>query len=40
MKDFETLYRRYASAVFRFSWGLCGDRALAEDLVSETFLRV
>ena len=40
MKDFETLYRRHASAVFRFAWGLCGDRAAAEDLVSETFVRV
>jgi len=40
MKEFETLYRTHASAVFRFAWGLCGDRAQAEDIVSETFVRV
>lgn len=40
MDAFEKLYRQHASAVFRFSWGLCGDRASAEDLVSETFVRV
>ena len=40
MDDFETLYRQYASAVFRFAWGLCGDRSTAEDIVSETFVRL
>ena len=40
MNDFETLYRQYASAVFRFAWGLCGDRSTAEDIVSETFVRL
>ena len=40
MNDFETLYRQYASAVFRFAWGLCGDRNTAEDIVSETFVRL
>lgn len=40
MDDFITLYRRHASAVFRFAWGLCGDRSAAEDLVSETFTRL
>ena len=40
MEEFEALYRRHASAVFRFAWGLCGDRSGAEDLVSETFVRV
>lgn len=40
MNEFETLYRQHASAVFRFAWGLCGDRSAAEDLVSETFVRL
>jgi len=40
MDEFETLYRQHASAVFRFAWGLCGDRSTAEDLVSETFVRL
>lgn len=40
MKEFETLYRTYTSAIFRFALGLCGDRAQAEDIVSETFVRV
>lgn len=40
MTDLETLYRQHASAVFRFAWGLCGDRSTAEDLVSETFMRI
>ena len=40
MDDFEKLYRRYAAALLRFAWGLCGDRAQAEDLVSESFMRV
>ncbi len=40
MEQFETIYRRHASAVFRFAWGLCGNRSCAEDLVSETFVRL
>jgi RNA polymerase sigma-70 factor (ECF subfamily) len=40
MNDLETLYRTHASAVLRFAWGLCGDRSQAEDIVSETFVRV
>ncbi len=38
--EIEPLYCRHASAVFRFAWGLCGDRSEAEDLVSETFVRL
>jgi DNA-directed RNA polymerase specialized sigma24 family protein len=33
MDDLERLYRQHASAVFRFAWGLSGDRAWAEDIV-------
>lgn len=40
MDAIETLYRQHASAVFRFAWGLSGDRSDAEDLVSETFVRL
>lgn len=40
MNEFEMLYRTHASAVLRFAWGLCGDRSRAEDIVSETFVRV
>ena len=40
MIDFATLYERHAGEVFRFSLWLSGDRALAEDITSETFVRV
>lgn len=36
---FSELYRRYAGDVLRFALCLSRDRFLAEDLVSETFLR-
>lgn len=38
--DFAGLYRRYATSVFRYALFLCGDRMQAEDIVSETFVRV
>jgi RNA polymerase sigma-70 factor (ECF subfamily) len=38
--DFETLYEAHAGAVFRFALSLSGDRAAAEDITSETFVRV
>jgi RNA polymerase sigma-70 factor (ECF subfamily) len=38
--DFQSLYEKYAPAVRRFALYLCGDRALADDITSETFLRV
>lgn len=37
--DFATLYSRYAPDVFRFAFHLCGRRAEAEDITSETFVR-
>jgi RNA polymerase sigma-70 factor (ECF subfamily) len=38
--DFSTLYRTYAKDVYRFALFLSGDPALADDIVSETFIRV
>src|SRR5262245_4740827 len=38
--DFSELYRTYAGDVYRFALFLTGDAALADDLVSETFIRV
>jgi RNA polymerase sigma-70 factor (ECF subfamily) len=37
---FATLYRRYERAIFGFLYRLSGNRALAEDLLQETFTRV
>lgn len=36
--EFGRLYRAYADDVFRFALYLCGDRAEAEDIASETFV--
>lgn len=36
----ESLYRRYATEVHRFAFFLCGDAAQADDLTSETFVRI
>ena len=40
MTDFEKLYERHARDVYRFALYLSGDRAVAEDVTSETFVRV
>jgi RNA polymerase sigma-70 factor (ECF subfamily) len=40
MDAIEALYREHASAVYRFAWGLSGDPQAAEDILSETFVRV
>jgi RNA polymerase sigma-70 factor, ECF subfamily len=37
--EFAALYRRHAPDVFRFALYLAGERAEAEDLTSETFVR-
>jgi RNA polymerase sigma-70 factor (ECF subfamily) len=37
--DFGELYRTHAHALWRFAFYLSGDAALADDLVSETFVR-
>jgi len=38
--DFTDLYRAHAQDLRRFAWYLSGDAALADDLVSEAFVRV
>jgi RNA polymerase sigma-70 factor (ECF subfamily) len=38
--DFETLYQSHARSVYRFALSLSGNRAVAEDVTSETFVRV
>jgi len=40
MTDFEDLYQRYARDVYRFALYLSGNTAQAEDIASETFVRV
>ncbi len=40
MTDFSALYVRYAPDVHRFALYLSGDRHEAEDITSETFVRV
>ncbi len=39
MEGFHEIYQRYARDVYRFAMALSGNRAIAEDLMSETFLR-
>lgn len=40
MTEFDALYEHYAPIVYRYALFLCGDRALAEDITSETFVRI
>src|ERR1700683_2351921 len=40
MNDFDSLYKKSAADVFRFALYLSGNRADAEDIASETFVRV
>lgn len=40
MNDFEALYERHARSVYRFVLSLSGNPAVAEDVTSETFVRV
>ena len=36
-KSFETLYERWAEAMYRFALGLAGHEDIAKDIVQETF---
>jgi RNA polymerase sigma-70 factor (ECF subfamily) len=40
MTDIENLYERYAGDVRRFALYLCGDVGMADDITSDTFVRV
>lgn len=40
MIDFAELYGSHADHVYRFAFYLSGDRSTAEDIVSETFIKV
>ena len=40
MTDFESLYERYAGDVRRFALYLCGDALMADEITSDTFVRV
>jgi RNA polymerase sigma-70 factor (ECF subfamily) len=40
MTDFSAFYKRYAPEVFRFALYLSGEASEAEDITSETFVRV
>jgi RNA polymerase sigma-70 factor (ECF subfamily) len=37
--QFDALVRTWSGELYRYAWWLTGDRALAQDLVQETFLR-
>ena len=40
MTDIEDLYDRYAGDVRRFALYLCGDAAMADEITSDTFMRL
>ncbi len=40
LMDFQSLYEKYAPSVRRFALFLCGTPALADDITSDTFVRV
>ena len=39
MLEFQDLYDRYATDIYRFALWLAGDSYEAEDITSETFMR-
>jgi len=38
MTEFEAIYRRHGDGVFRFTWRLVGQRAIAEEITGDVFL--
>ena len=40
MTEFQEIYQRYAQDVHRFALYLSGDKALADDITSEAFVRL
>ena len=38
-QQFEALVRAHSGELYRYAYWLCGESALAQDLVQETFLR-
>ena len=40
MAEFQEIYRRYVQDVYRFALYLSGNQALAEDITSDTFVRL
>lgn len=38
--EFEQIYRTYFKSVYRYIWKLSGDEHIAEEITSETFLKV
>jgi len=40
MLNFQDLYESYATDIYRFAFWLAGDSSEAEDITSETFIRV
>ena len=38
-RQFDALVRGYSGDLFRYAYWLCGEEALAQDLVQESFLR-
>ncbi len=39
MRDFDEIYAKYFSFVYKFTLGLCKNKALAEEITQETFFK-
>ena len=40
MTDFQSVYEKYSRDVYRFALYMCGNRTQADDITSETFIRL